>query len=758
MSKRTKIIFFAAALIAALPLFFAACSDVENTGGGNLRTVPVENIEIQGGNITLKTGTSTVLSVTVYPEDAGNKNVKWASGNTGKVTVSRDGLIEAVSVGTVVVTAEALDGSSVYSYIIVTVTDEDPVPVESVTVNGGDLTLNAGMSVALSVTVLPEDAGNKNVKWESSDTGTVTVSQNGRLTAAGEGSATVTATARDGSGTSGSIIVTVRPANSENGNEGPGTEVVQPPQSGTNISGDVTITESRGWLETLYVKWQKLQGAESYNVYYKSGAGGNAVTNWTKIDDPLIREYGTYFRADIPGLAAGVYEVKVHPVNGAGAEGANPATAANIEVKAHVRSGFAFKDGAVPGAYKADGTPKDGARILYITDSSKETAKLSMIINTNNRDEERTGLQDILSAYEKGYESRPLIIRFIGTVKEGGSFTDKEGTAMIKGNSSRPLAMNITFEGIGDDATVHGWGFRSSRANHVEIRNLGFMLANTKQKDAVELQNSKNMWVHNCDFFYMKPGSASDQKKGDGTLDIKECDLVTISYNHFWDAGKTNLLGNGTETAGYLTYHHNWYDHSDSRNPRVRCHHVHVYNNYYDGVAKYGIGATMGSSIFAEGNYFRNTKKPLLISMQGSDISSGAGTFSSENGGIIKAYNNFMDAQSAAEYRPWSNSNTIEFDAYEAQSAGQSVPATVKAKKGGASFSNFDITHGYAYTADTPLVAKENVTTWAGRYWGGDFGFTFNNATDDAKADDPMPELLAKLNAYTSGLVGIQGE
>ena len=545
--------------------------------------------------------------------------------------------------------------------------------------------------------------------------------------------------------------------------EGPDTgdpdgEITDPPGGGDIVSGDVTIIESSGWLETLYVKWEKLAGAARYNVYYKGGA----VSDWIKIDDPLIREYGTYFRADIPGLAAGSYQVKVNYENDAGAEGENPAAASGIAVTAHDRSGFAFKDGAVPGAYKMDGTQKDGARVLYITEQNKETVKLRIINNTNNRDEEFTGLQNILTAYEKGYESRPLIIRFIGKINEkrGLPFTDDEGTVMIKGTSSRPLAMNITLEGIGDDATAYGWGIRTSRANYVEIRNLGFILANTNQKDAVELQNSKNMWVHNCDFFYMQSGSDSDQKKGDGTLDIKVCDLVTVSYNHFWDAGKTNLLGNGTETAGHLTYHHNWYDHCDSRNPRVRCHLVHVYNNYFDGVAKYGIGAAMGSSIFAEGNYFRNTKNPILISMQGTDTKSGTdegnGTFSSEAGGIIKAYNNFMDAQSLAYYKPWSSSNQIHFDAYEVTNANDPVPSSVTAKKGGSTYDNTFLT--YTYTADSPQTAKDNVTAYAGRYWGGDFSFAFNNAVDDAKADDPMPELLNKLNAYTSGLVRIQDE
>lgn len=71
----------------------------------------------------------------------------------------------------------------------------------------------------------------------------------------------------------------------------------------------VQITEASGWLETAFVKWQPVSGAQTYNVYYS----GNGLTD-QKIDDQLIRSYGTYFRADIPGLKAGSYTVKVKPV------------------------------------------------------------------------------------------------------------------------------------------------------------------------------------------------------------------------------------------------------------------------------------------------------------------------------------------------------------------------------------------------------------------------------------------------------------
>ena len=91
----------------------------------------------------------------------------------------------------------------------------------------------------------------------------------------------------------------------------------------------------------------KRQGAESYNVYY-SGAG---ITD-RKIDTQLIRSYGSYFRADVLGLAAGNYTMKVVPVIG-GVEGTASISSA-VNVLAHDRNGCAHEGGRIPGAYNMD--------------------------------------------------------------------------------------------------------------------------------------------------------------------------------------------------------------------------------------------------------------------------------------------------------------------------------------------------------------------------------------------------------------------
>jgi len=532
------------------------------------------------------------------------------------------------------------------------------------------------------------------------------------------------------------------------------------PSTPGGSSGSINIIESEGWLESLYLKWNILDSADSYNVYCKGGS----ITNWTIIDDPLIRKYETYFRADILGLAAGNYQVKVLPVNKDGNEYGTETITPLIEVLPHDRSGFAFSPASpnktASGAYNDNGTLKADAQIIYLTAANAKTIELT-VKESDKKTTLCVGIGDILAKRQKGYDSTPLAIRIIGVITDADMSGQLNSLSLLdlKGNKRGNIA-NITIEGVGNDATAYGWGIHIRSYYNLEVRNLGFMLF---PDDGVSLEvDNQNIWVHNNDFFYGKDGGG-DKDKGDGSLDSKTSGYTTMSYNHFWDSGKCNLLGNGTEPMEYLTYHHNWYDHSDSRHPRVRFHSVHVYNNYYDGISKYGIGATRNSSVFAEGNYFRNSKNPMLISMQGTDTKQGAdeknGSFSSEDGGMIKAYNNYMEGVSLTTYKPWSASNTIHFDAYEVTNKSATVPDTVKTKQGEFTYNNFDTSSAmYVYTADTPAAAKDKVIKYAGRIGGkakADFTWTFNSADDGNY--DRNGALDAAIKAYKSKLVSIQG-
>ena len=513
-----------------------------------------------------------------------------------------------------------------------------------------------------------------------------------------------------------------------------------------NPAGVIQITEAKGWQESAYLKWAPFEGASSYNVYVDD----------KKIDAQLIRQYKSYYRADVLGLKAGTYSVKVVPVNAEGTEIAGANTASNLVVKSYNREGFAhFKYDGV-GAYNNDGTLKAGAKVLYITAKTAKT--VSTTVNTG-KSETITGLQSIIDAYSKGKDKTPIAFRIIGKV----SLSDLDHiSSSAEGLQIKGATMNMTFEGVGDDATVYGFGFLLREAESVEFRNFAIMRC---LDDAMSLDtNNSHVWVHNMDLFYGKKGGAADQAKGDGTVDIKgDSKYVTVAYNRFWDNGKASMCGMKSETGeNWITYHHNWFDHSDSRMARVRTMSVHMYNNYYQHNDVYGIGATSGSSVFMESNYFDAVKRPIMSSLQGTDAM-GDGTFSGEKGGLIKAYGNvFANKPDNFSYITYANNNT-SFDAYEVSAPSEQVPSSVKTLVGGTSYNNFDTNSSlmYAYAADKAEDVPAIVEGFygAGRLNHGDIDFVIPDETVVTNGhQQPWPALASILDAYTSGVVKVFGE
>ena len=513
-----------------------------------------------------------------------------------------------------------------------------------------------------------------------------------------------------------------------------------------NPAGVIQITEAKGWQESAYLKWAPFEGASSYNVYVDD----------KKIDAQLVRQYKSYYRADVLGLKEGTYSVKVVPVNADGKEIAGANTASNLVVKSYNREGFAhFKYDGV-GAYNNDGTLKAGAKVLYITAKTAKT--VSTTVNTGKL-ETITGLQSIIDAYSKGKDTTPIAFRIIGKV----NLSDLDHiSSSAEGLQIKGAMMNMTFEGVGDDATVYGFGFLLREAESVEFRNFAIMRC---LDDAMSLDtNNSHVWIHNMDLFYGKKGSAADQAKGDGTVDIKgDSKYVTVAYNRFWDNGKASMCGMKSETGeNWITYHHNWFDHSDSRMARVRTMSVHMYNNYYQHCDVYGIGATSGSSIFMESNYFDAVKRPIMSSLQGTDAK-GDGTFSGEKGGLIKAYGNvFTNKPANFSYIPYAENNT-SFDAYEVSHPSEQVPASVKTLVGGTSYDNFDTNPSlmYAYAADKAEDVPSIVEGFygAGRLNHGDIDFVIPDETVVTNGhQQPLPALASLLDSYTSGVVKVFGE
>lgn len=525
------------------------------------------------------------------------------------------------------------------------------------------------------------------------------------------------------------------------------------------VAAGLTLTEQSGWLESAYVEWQPVKNAEGYVAYVKEASASDDA--YEKLDDTLIRQYADYWRADALGLKEGSYVMKVTAVLKDGKTVSE--STSSLEVEKYDRSGFAFSENSkfqtASGAYNDDGTLKKDAQVIYVT---PETAKTCTAV-VNGK--EVTGFQSILDAKQSAgtKDTSSLDFRIVGcvTADDVDHFSSSAEGIQLKGKSAY-TEMNITIEGVGEDAAVHGFGFLVRNSGNVEFRNFAVMAF---MDDGVSLDTKNcNIWVHNMDIFYGSTGGDSDQAKGDGSVDIKGASTnVTVSYVHFWDSGKCSLCGMSDSAEFLVTYHHNWFDHSDSRHPRIRVASVHIYNNYFDGNAKYGVGTTKGSSAFVEANYYRNCKNPMMSSMQGTDAL-GQGTFSGENGGMIKAYNNITVGASSLIYANsdagTAKADAVSFDAYLASSREETVPSSYKTVAGATTYNNFDTSSAYDLGVaeediDDPQDVPSIVTKYAGRMNGGDFDWTFQESDDTNYSVDTA--LKAKVVNYKSSVLAIGG-
>ncbi|MGD9201763.1 MAG: hypothetical protein PVI26_09385 [Chitinispirillia bacterium] len=200
--------------------------------------------------------------------------------------------------------------------------------------------------------------------------------------------------------------------------------------------------------------------------------------------------------------------------------------------------------------------------------------------------------------------------------------------------------------------------------HNIIIRNITFDLSGgpKSETDGISIfMHAHHIWVDHCSF----------KSTPDGALDVKRgSNYCTFSYNHFMGTNKTCLCGhndgNGKQDIGFLktTYHHNYFQSTKQRGPRVRFGMVHVLNNYYSNIGSYGIGTGKQCRVYSEKNILEG------------------GTFSKNYGGGV----------------------------YEDHGS------VIKGDKGGGREGSvgWKPSDFYSYTADEPATAKELATKYAG--------------------------------------------
>jgi pectate lyase len=207
------------------------------------------------------------------------------------------------------------------------------------------------------------------------------------------------------------------------------------------------------------------------------------------------------------------------------------------------------------------------------------------------------------------------------TIQVQGAITLPTGSS----DGMHQVTSDKTLIGLGSTAEIRGGGLNiglpvdddvtappADAVHNVIIRNLRFSGATD---DAINVQMfTHHVWIDHNDL------CCGD----DGLVDIKRgSDFITVSWNRTHDHDKTMLLGhdddNGAQDIGRLrvTYHHNFFDGSDQRNPRVRFGEpVHVVNNYCRN-ASYCIVSAMNAGLVVENNYIESVNNPGRVDFSG---------------------------------------------------------------------------------------------------------------------------------------------
>jgi uncharacterized protein YjdB len=154
----------------------------------------LESISFEEKEKTIMQGESTKLNLVFTPSYATNKNVQWTSSNKDIAVVDKEGNVTGVHFGECTITAKAEDGGFETACKVIV----KPIPVENISFPSRYYDIEIGGEKQLIVNFTPENAGNRNLTWSSSNPIAVSIDKTGKVKGNTSGSSTITATSEDG--------------------------------------------------------------------------------------------------------------------------------------------------------------------------------------------------------------------------------------------------------------------------------------------------------------------------------------------------------------------------------------------------------------------------------------------------------------------------------------------------------------------------------------------------------------------------------
>lgn len=262
--------------------------DSDKTVTAEFAGKPVSSVRI--GNIPNKilvTGEHHQLSAIVIPDDAADKSVVWSSSNNDVATVDENGMVTAISQGSVTITVTTNDGG--FSNTANMGIMSSGIAVTGVNLSACPSTqLKIDSTYQLSASVTPHNAGDLRVNWSSSDENVATVDASGLIRTLSAGEAIITVSTNDGAFTQ-TCLITVDGIGSTTYSES-----LASGENRSNVKVYPHPFEDKLWIEN--------KNNEPFSIYNITGQ---------KVFDSIVNEGEYQIFINTSSWQKGIYMVKV---------------------------------------------------------------------------------------------------------------------------------------------------------------------------------------------------------------------------------------------------------------------------------------------------------------------------------------------------------------------------------------------------------------------------------------------------------------
>ena len=233
------------------------------------KNISATNVSLNKKELTLKKGETATLVASITPENF-TDTISWRSTDTKVATVTDAGLVKGVAVGTAKIKVTVGSTSALCTVNVIQ-------PVTSISLNRTSLTMDALNTYQLTATAYPTTAVSRDIAWSSSDSSIASVDEKGLVTAHKKGTATIKATAKDGSNISNSCKVTV----SNNGYEVSKVSEFESSHPYSNNCSDIWVYTVKGATYLDLVFDAKTNIEEDFDFLYIYDANGSLIGKYT---------------------------------------------------------------------------------------------------------------------------------------------------------------------------------------------------------------------------------------------------------------------------------------------------------------------------------------------------------------------------------------------------------------------------------------------------------------------------------------------